>query len=96
MDKAWVEMIKQNVYEKLQTVEFNHPDFNLKEFKSELKTILGVLPSVQLKWDVTEKINELKKNTGDPDFLEKNEKVKQIDITFADTDNKPVVFKFLI
>jgi len=96
----WREMIKSNICDYLTTIDCNHPDFSIKEFKTQLKNIIGIEPGVKIKWNTTEKINELKKSSGlsESDYIEKTEKAEELEITFLDEnaeDIKLVNLKFL-
>ncbi len=95
MEDAWLEMIKTNVYEYLSTVEYNHPDFNINEFKNNLSKIIGMQPAVKINWDTKEKINELKKAAGATNFIDKIEKAKDVEIVFINAEQKPITLKFL-
>lgn len=96
MTDTWLEIIKTNVYDYLSTVKYNHPDFNINEFKSELTKIIGVTPAVKIKWNTEVKINELKKASGVQDFEEKIDKAENIEIIFINENNKPIKLTFLV
>lgn len=96
MDAAWKQMMETNVSEYIAKVDFKNPDFSVNEFKLELSKILGIKPAVKLKWNTTEKVNELLKSAGAKNHTEKIDKVEQVNITFVDSENKPVEFKFII
>jgi len=96
MDIAWKQMMESNVSDYIAKVDFKNPDFSVNEFKLELSKILGVKPAVKLKWNSSEKVNELLKASGAKNHTEIVEKVEQVNITFVDNDNKPVEFKFII
>jgi len=96
MDIAWNKMMETNVSDYVSTVDFKNPDFSINEFKTELSKILGMKPAVKLKWNTSEKVNELLKKSGAKDYKEIVEKVEQVNITIVDADNKPIEFKFII
>lgn len=96
MDLEWKKMIESNIYDYISKIDYNHPDFDLNEFKIQLGKIVGMEPGVKIKWNTIEKINELKKDAGASDFKEIIDKAEQIDITFVDEDQKPIKLKFLI
>lgn len=96
MDNAWKQMIEGNIQEYISKVDFKNPDFSINELKIELGKLIGIKPAIELKWKTTEKVNELLKNSGAIDFIEKTEKLEQINITFVDVDNTPIQFKYLI
>ena len=96
MDQTWKSMLETNVSEYIGTVDFKNPDFSVNEFKNELAKIVGMKPAVKLKWNTTEKVNELLKKSGAVNHTEIIDKVEEVQITFVDTENKPVNFKFLI
>jgi hypothetical protein len=96
MDLQWKKMIESNIYDYISTVDYRHPDFTVAEFKLNLKKIIGIEPAVKLKWNTSEKINELKKQSGAIDYKEIIEKIEMIDITFIDENNKPIELKFIL
>lgn len=96
MDIAWKQMMETNVSDYVSKVDFKNPDFSIDEFKNDLGKILGMKPSVKLKWHTSETVNELLKQSGATNYKEIVEKVEQINITFVDDENKPVQFKFII
>lgn len=96
IDSTWREMIKENIFQYISNIDYNHPDFKLLEFKQQLKNIIGMEPAVKIKWNTTESINELKRAAGATDYKEIIDKVEKIDITFVDEDNKPISLVFLL
>jgi len=99
MKDAWKEMIQTNVYEYISKIDYNHPDFDVKEFKRNLATIIGMEPAVKIKWNTTEKINELKKAAGAEDYKTIIEKAQEIEIFFTEQDQStqiPISLKFLL
>lgn len=97
IDTEWKKMMQTNVSDFISTVDFKNPDFSVKEFKGELKKILGMEPSVKLKWNTQEKVNELLKDSGAPNHTTIVEKVEQVNITIVDAENKNAIeFKFII
>lgn len=97
MDTAWKQMMESNVSDYIATVDFKNPDFSVNEFKKELSKILGLTPSVKLKWKTTTKVNELLKASGVENHTEVIDKVEAVNITFVDTDNKNAIkFNFII
>jgi len=100
MNDAWKEMIQTNIYEYISKIDYNSSDFSLASFKSELKKIIGMEPAVKIKWNVSEKINELKKAAGAEDYKTIIEKAEQIEIFFTeinDSDKQiPISLKFLL
>ena len=64
--------------------------------KNNLAKIVGIKPAVKLKWKTTEKVNELLKSAGAKNHTEIIDKVEQVNITFIDSNNIPVEFKFII
>ena len=100
MNDAWKEMIQTNIYEYISKIDYNSSDFSLAGFKSELKKIIGMEPAVKIKWNVSEKINELKKAAGAEDYKTIIEKAEQIEIFFTeinDSDKQiPISLKFLL
>lgn len=96
MDLEWKKMLESNVYDYISQIDYNHPDFTLEDLKNELSKLIGVKPAVKLKWHTSEKINELKRDSGAKDYKEIIEKVEQIDIVFVDENNTPINLKFLL
>lgn len=96
MDNSWKQMIEVNITDYIKNIDFKHPDFSINEFKLELGKIIGIIPAVKLKWDKTEKINELLKKSGAKEYSEIIENVKQIDITIVDENNVPILFKYIV
>lgn len=96
MDNEWKKMLEQNLYEYLQNVKFDHPDFSIKELKQKLKGILGAEPAVNIKWNTYEKVNELKKAAGAKDYSETIDEAQQIDIIIVDENQTPINFKFIL
>lgn len=96
IDNNWKMMIEQNISSFLGDIDFKHPDFDLKVFKSQLKNIIGVEPSVKIKWNSFTKVNELKKQAGVKDYKEVIEQAEQLDITFIDENNNPIQLKYFI
>lgn len=100
MNDAWKEMIQTNIYEYISKIDYNSSDFSLAGFKSDLKKIIGMEPAVKIKWNVSEKINELKKAAGVEDYKTIIEKAEQIEIFFTeinDSDKQiPISLKFLL
>lgn len=96
MDNEWKKMLEQNLYEYLQNVKFDHPDFSIKELKQNLKSLLGTEPAVNIKWNTYDKINELKKAAGAKDYKETIDEAQQIDIIIVDENQTPINFKFIL
>lgn len=96
MDLEWQKMIETNIYDHISTIDYNHPDFNITTFKESLKSIVGMVPAVKIKWSTTEKINELKRDAGVKDYIEKTDKPETIDITFVDSENNPYNLQFIL
>ena len=101
MNDAWKEMIQTNIYEYISKIDYNSPDFSIKEFKLNLAKIIGMEPAVKIKWNTTEKINELKKAAGAQDYKTIIEKAEEIEIFFTQDNNftetaVPISLKFLL
>lgn len=96
MDIAWKQMMETNVSDYISTVDFKSPEFSINEFKNNLGKILGMKPAVKLTWKTSEKVNELLKKSGAKNHTEIIEKVEQVAITFVDSENIPISFKFII
>lgn len=96
MDIAWKTMTEKNIIEYIQSVDFKHPDFDLKEVKKALKQIIGSEPSVKLKWNTSEKINELLRDSGAKDYKEVIEKIEHVEIIYLDSDNRPIPIKLIM
>jgi len=100
MNDAWKEMIQTNIYEYISKIDYNSSDFSLAGFKSDLKKIIGMEPAVKIKWNVSEKINELKKAAGAEDYKTIIEKAEQIEIFFTEINDNdkqiPISLKFLL
>lgn len=96
MDLQYRKMIEANVYDLISQTDFNHVDFNINEFKLQLKKLTGVLPGVKLKWNTSEKVNELLKASGAENHTQIIEKLEEIHISLVDADNLPYQIKFMI
>ena len=98
VDKAWLEIIKENVYEYISAIDYAHPDFDVNVLKADLSKIIGTTPAVQIKWaSKVESINELKRDAGmDPSDYEVRKEVPNIiDIVFVDDDNMPIKLQYI-
>ena len=91
-------IVEEHIYEYISKIDFNHPDFDIKEFKLHLNSILGIEPGVKFKWDKKEVVNELLKNSGAKEYKKIIEKVSEIDILYVgpDNDSLPISLKFII
>lgn len=89
--------VEKELFEMLSKVKFDSPDFDLKILKQQMSLVMGTPVSINLKWNKTEKINELVKSTGAAEKEWKTivEKVDQIKIGFI-ADGKPKEFKFIL
>lgn len=96
MKDEWQKIIEQHISEYIATVDFKHPDFSIQELKTNLKKIIGSEPNVKLKWNTTEKVNELLKDSGTEHYKEIIEKVEEVNLVFMNPDGKPIPLKLII
>lgn len=92
-------MMEHNVYEYISNVNYKDPDFSIAAMKEDLKKIIGVKPSVKVKWKTTERVNELLKNAGAENYKEIVEKAEEVSVVFAISNEKNgevLNFKFMI
>jgi len=96
MKDEWQKIIEQNISEYIATVDFKHPDFTVKELKQRLKSIIGTEPNVRLKWNTTEKVNELLKDSGVEQHKEIVEKVDEVNLVYMSPEGRPIPLKLII
>lgn len=99
MDNNWKQMLETHIHEYVSGIKFDHPDFNINEFKEGIKKITNLLPAVKLHWNDKVEINQLLLESGAPksEYEKIIENVQQVDITLLDPDtNLPFQIKILL
>jgi hypothetical protein len=98
IDNTWIEIIKENVYKYVSSLDYTNPDFDINKVKDELAKIIGVRPAVKIRWvNKLESINELKREAGLPasEYEVRKEVPSVIDIIFVDENNVPIKLQYL-
>lgn len=95
VDNEWKKMLEEHITEYLSNINFKE-HFNINKIENDLSKICGIKPGVDIKWDVKKKVNELKKDAGAEDYIERVEKPVEIEIVFVNENNLPVKMKFYI
>lgn len=96
IDPEWKKMMEAHIAEYLNGIDFKQKDFNINQIQKDLKSFCGVEPGVNIKWDIKTKVNELKKDAGVEDYMERIEEPVEVEIIFVNENNFPVKITFYI
>lgn len=91
-----IKQLEQVIVDYLSNINFKSNEFDLNKIERDLTNVCGVRPSVTIKWDVQKKINELKKDSGMKDYIERIEIPSAIDIVLVNENNTPIKMNFLL
>lgn len=96
VDQEWKKLVEEHITEYLSNINFKKQEFNINVMEEQLRGICGVKPSINVKWDVKNKVNELKKQAGADDYMERIEKPVEIEVVLANENNFPIKLNFYI
>lgn len=96
IDNEWKKMMEAHIAEYLSNINFKKQEFNINEMQKQLKSLCGVEPGINIKWDVKEEINELKRAAGADNYTERIETPVEVEVVFVNENNLPVKINFYI
>jgi len=96
IDQEWKKLVEEHITEYLSNINFKKQEFSINVMQEQLQNICGVKPAVNIKWDVKKKINELKRDAGADDYIERIEKPVEVEVIFVNEENIPIKLNFYI